>query len=155
VCLFVGETTSKLKSYDLIDSVIYGCAKNTDSTFQGESVCMAIITRWISNPIKQKMADPDDGCNVPDMWDEDESGFHAVLRCTKAAALQHEMRKQWWLPGEQQFCESGPDWLILLLHTVDKDAKALILMLLWRAWHFVMIWCMGRDGRQLQVRQKF
>jgi hypothetical protein len=65
---------------------------------------------------------------------EDESGFHAVVRCTKATALRHEMRNVWVLPNEQQFQHSGPDWLPLLLCSVDGETKAKTL-LLWRAWH--------------------
>jgi hypothetical protein len=40
---------------------------------------------------------------------EEESGHHAVVPCTKAAGLRHEMRKVWSLPNEEQFHYSGPD----------------------------------------------
>jgi hypothetical protein len=40
---------------------------------------------------------------------EDESSHHAMIRCSKAAALRHEMRKHWTLPGEHQFQKVGPD----------------------------------------------
>jgi hypothetical protein len=62
---------------------------------------------------------------------ENETGFHAVVRCTKSMA----MRSVWLLPGEEQFRHSGPDWLLLLLSLVSKDMGAGILLLFWRAWH--------------------
>jgi hypothetical protein len=65
---------------------------------------------------------------------EDESGHHAVIRCTKAAALRHEMRKHWMLPGEHQFQKVGPDRFLMLLSVLDKETKAKTLLLLWRAW---------------------
>jgi ribonuclease HI len=66
---------------------------------------------------------------------EEETAFHAVIRCTKATALRHEMRKHWLLPEEKPFVFSGPDWLLSILSSADVDTKAKILMLLWRAWH--------------------
>jgi hypothetical protein len=62
---------------------------------------------------------------------ENETGFHAVVRCTKSVA----MRSVWLLPGKEQFRHSGPDWLLLLLSLVSKDMGAGILLLFWRAWH--------------------
>jgi hypothetical protein len=76
---------------------------------------------------------------------EDESGHHAVIRCTKAAALRHEMRKHWMLPGEHQFQKVGPDWFLMLLSVLDKETKAKTLLLLWRAW-FLMNDIMHGDG---------
>jgi hypothetical protein len=65
----------------------------------------------------------------------DEDGHHVVVLCTKAKALRSEMRKHWLLPDEAQFRYTGPDWLILLLDSVDKETRAQILFLLWRAWY--------------------
>jgi hypothetical protein len=66
---------------------------------------------------------------------EDESGHHAVINCTRAVALRHEMRKHWDLPKEEMFRYTGPDWLILLLRVLDEDTKAITLLLFWRVWH--------------------
>jgi hypothetical protein len=60
---------------------------------------------------------------------EDESGHHAVVRCTKALALRMEMRNHWRLPNKSQFQHAGPDWLHTLLSTLDKEATAKTLLL--------------------------
>jgi hypothetical protein len=39
------------------------------------------------------------------------------------------------LPGERQFQCTGPDWLLLLLNSVDRDTRTKVLLLLWRACH--------------------
>jgi hypothetical protein len=66
---------------------------------------------------------------------EEENGHHAVVTCTKARALRQELRAAWPLPDEEQFLQSGQDWLILLLSRVDKETGARILLLFWRAWY--------------------
>jgi hypothetical protein len=66
---------------------------------------------------------------------EEESSYHAVVRCMKAVALQHEICKHWSLSGELQFRYSGPDWLPQLLSLEDKETRGQILLLLWRVWH--------------------
>jgi hypothetical protein len=71
-------------------------------------------------------------CQICDM--EDETGFHAVVRCTKAVALRQEMRAYCTLPEEEQFQRAGPDWLLLLLGSLSKEIGAQILMLFWRMW---------------------
>jgi hypothetical protein len=57
------------------------------------------------------------------------------VRCTKAMALRHEMREYWELPGEEWFQYTGPDWLLHLISSVDSEARAKILLILWRAWY--------------------
>jgi hypothetical protein len=66
---------------------------------------------------------------------EDESGYHATIRCTKAWALRLELRKHWMLPEEAKFTHTGPDWLQILLTQQKADMKAKILLMLWRARH--------------------
>jgi hypothetical protein len=39
------------------------------------------------------------------------------------------------LPGEDQFVETGPNWLLVMLSRLDVEMKAKVLMLFWRAWH--------------------
>jgi hypothetical protein len=65
----------------------------------------------------------------------EETGFHATVCCTKAAALRTEMRRVWELPDEEQFSYTGSEWLLHLLGSVDDETKAQILLILWRAWH--------------------
>ncbi|KAM0844489.1 hypothetical protein ACQ4PT_057047 [Festuca glaucescens] len=64
-----------------------------------------------------------------------EDAHHATVRCTKASALRHAMRKFWTLPDEYSFRYTGKDWLQLLLSQVDEITNSRILMLLWRSWH--------------------
>jgi hypothetical protein len=66
---------------------------------------------------------------------ENEMGLHAVVRCTKAFALQQEMRVHWLLPGGEHFQFSDQDWLLLLLSSVSKKTAAQILMLFLHVWH--------------------
>jgi hypothetical protein len=75
---------------------------------------------------------------------EDETGFHAVVRCTKVVALRQEMRAYWQLLGEDQFKFGGQDWLLLLLSSVSKEVGAQILMLFWQSWHMRMMLYMWR-----------
>jgi hypothetical protein len=73
------------------------------------------------------------GCTI--CGKEDESGYHDVVRCTKAIELRYEMRKYWLLPVEKMFTYIGPDWVLLLMCELDETMKAKVLLLLWRAWH--------------------
>jgi hypothetical protein len=51
---------------------------------------------------------------------EEETGYHATVRCTKASALKQEMRRSWVLPDEKQFtytaligfCTSWLRWMV-------------------------------------------
>jgi hypothetical protein len=82
---------------------------------------------------KQRTLEKSGRCQISGI--EDESGYHAVVRCTKTAALRQEMRKHWLLPHEQKFQWSGLEWLLLLLSSVNNNTRARILRLMWRAWH--------------------
>jgi hypothetical protein len=77
----------------------------------------------------------DDRCFV--CGKEPEDAYHATVRCTKAMALRHAMRKCWNLPGENcfRYTGSGRDWLQVLLGSAEESERAKILLLLWRAWH--------------------
>jgi hypothetical protein len=63
-----------------------------------------------------------------------ETGHHAVIGCTKAAALWEEMRKVWLLPDREQLQDFGPDWLLLLLSRLDWVQRARAMLSMWRAW---------------------
>jgi hypothetical protein len=62
---------------------------------------------------------------------EEESCFHAVVKCTKARALRLEMRNHWQLPPKRSFSYSGSDWLQILLMNAKHVQRSQILMLLW------------------------
>lgn len=64
----------------------------------------------------------------------EESGFHATVECTKSKALRDTLRKFWSLPDEKEFVMSGPDWLLVLLESLNSNDKAHVMYLLWRAW---------------------
>jgi ribonuclease HI len=63
-----------------------------------------------------------------------ETSHHTVVTFTRARALCHEMRKIWCLPGEEQVCDTEPDWLIILLSTLNQEQRAQVLLVMWRAW---------------------
>jgi hypothetical protein len=64
---------------------------------------------------------------------EEESCFHAVVKCTKARALRLEMRNHWQLPPKRSFSYSDTDWLQILLMNAKHVQRSQILMLLWRS----------------------
>jgi hypothetical protein len=45
--------------------------------------------------------------------------YHAIVQCTKAAVLWHELHLHLSLLGEKGFAYTGPDWLLLLLSSVS------------------------------------
>ena len=47
-------------------------------------------------------------CSICGNGEEDE--FHAVSTCTKSRALRDAMRKEWPLPAEKSFRNTGNDW---------------------------------------------
>jgi hypothetical protein len=75
-----------------------------------------------------------------------EDAHHAIIRCTKAAALRETMRNYWKLPDEKCFRYTGNDWLQVLLGSVDENTRAKILLLLWRSWHLRND-CIHNDGK--------
>jgi hypothetical protein len=85
-----------------------------------------------NNNRKRRTLMPDDTYQVCGC--EGETGYHVVIRCTKAWALRQEMRHHWQLPDEEQFKYSRPDWLLHFLSSVASEVKARIVLLLWHAW---------------------
>ena len=65
---------------------------------------------------------------------EPENDHHAMVWCTKAVALRHALRQVWDLPEESLFIYTGPEWM-LVLNTVNKEARAKLMFLFWRTWH--------------------
>jgi hypothetical protein len=66
---------------------------------------------------------------------ETEDGFHAVVACTKARALRHEVREVWDLPPESSFVRTCDDWLQIMLSAVDDLTRSRLLLLFWRCWY--------------------
>ncbi|BAS93429.1 Os05g0331700 [Oryza sativa Japonica Group] len=65
---------------------------------------------------------------------KEENGFHATVECTMARSLREAIREFWALPPERKFAMTGPDWLLVLLDSLNSSDKARVLYLLWRAW---------------------
>jgi hypothetical protein len=65
---------------------------------------------------------------------EDESAYHAVVRCPHAIKLRKEIRKEWKIPGEEELNWSGPLWLLLLSDRFDVATNSRLALLFWRTW---------------------
>jgi hypothetical protein len=91
-----------------------------------------------------------DICNICGM--EKETGYHAVVRCSKATALRAEMRRHWTLPAEELLHYTGPAWLLLLLQELNEDQRAKIMMVFWRAWHLRNDIIHGKGQGQCGIR---
>jgi hypothetical protein len=64
----------------------------------------------------------------------DEDSYHATVGYTKARALRNCMRKYWNISKEEWFAKTGPDWLLVLLNNLNKNVRAQVMLILWRAW---------------------
>jgi hypothetical protein len=51
----------------------------------------------------------------------EENGFHATVECTLARGLREAMRAHWVLPAERSFAYTGPDWLLVLLDSLQSS----------------------------------
>jgi len=65
---------------------------------------------------------------------EEESEFHAVMRCPHATLLRNTMRERWSLPEEQYLKPTGPDWLLNVIGMSPPDTASQLILILWRAW---------------------
>lgn len=81
---------------------------------------------------KKRKLEIDSTCRICGLGGED--GFHAVISCTKATALRSLIREVWELPDERFLIRSGPDWLLIILDSINAESRAKFLLLLWRAW---------------------
>jgi hypothetical protein len=66
---------------------------------------------------------------------EEESTFHAMMKCPHARGLWDVMRIVWDLPASELFVEQNPDWFMHVIQLLNLDQRAALLMLLWRIWH--------------------
>jgi hypothetical protein len=84
-----------------------------------------------------------------------ETGYHAMVTCTKARALWQEMRKVWPAPDDEQLKDTGPDWLPILLGSLDKNLKAMTLLILWRVWFLINNLIFGTGQESIMGSAKF
>ena len=61
-----------------------------------------------------------------------ETAHQAMVSCTKAIALKHQLRNSWDLPAENLFNDAGSDWALLLLNQVTHDMRSKLLFMWWR-----------------------
>lgn len=66
---------------------------------------------------------------------EPEDGCHTMVRCTFAFALRHALRHSWNLPDKWAFTYTGPNWILALLNSANKDIKVKRMLLFWKIWH--------------------
>jgi hypothetical protein len=52
---------------------------------------------------------------------EDEDGYHATMRCTKAASLRDNLRKVWELPSEENLRNNGKEWTLSILNASKPE----------------------------------
>ena len=65
---------------------------------------------------------------------EEETEFHALVRCTHAATLRENMRASWLIPDEHLLMFSGPEWLLQVIGASTKEEAGRLILILWRAW---------------------
>jgi ribonuclease HI len=66
---------------------------------------------------------------------EEETWYHATMKCTKAMALRQGLAKSWNLPQEKELGFTGNDWVLVLLDKLDKEMREKMMFIWWRAWH--------------------
>jgi hypothetical protein len=79
------------------------------------------------------MPNIDPVCAICGMGVEDD--HHALIDCTLARALRHELLSVWSLPSEEVFMVNGKEWLLHLLSNTSAEMRAKVMFLLGRAWH--------------------
>jgi hypothetical protein len=99
---------------------------------------------------KHKHMEVDNMCQRCGCVDED--GFHAVVVCPRAAALWDAMKEVWDIPEKEQLMHTGPEWLFDLL---DDDARARVLMIIWRNWHNRSEIIHGKKEAPLEASRSF
>jgi hypothetical protein len=59
---------------------------------------------------------------------EDEDGYHATMRCPKAAALRDNMRMVWELPGDRNLRKNGKEWTLNILNALNSEMRGVDLV---------------------------
>jgi hypothetical protein len=75
----------------------------------------------------------DPTCTVCGM--EEEDGYHAIMRCTKAVALRSRLREIWELPKEEDMANKGKEWALITLSNLTSSMRTKVMLMWWRAWH--------------------
>jgi ribonuclease HI len=87
----------------------------------------------VKHGLHRRISTIDPVCSICGTCVEDD--HHALITCTIAKALRHELRTIWSLPDEVLFNVKGKEWLLHLLSNATKEMRPKILFLLWRTWH--------------------
>jgi ribonuclease HI len=66
---------------------------------------------------------------------EEETGFHATMRCTRAVELRQALANSWKLPTEPELINTGDDWVLVSLDKLSADMRVKMMFIWWRAWH--------------------
>jgi hypothetical protein len=66
---------------------------------------------------------------------EEEDGYHATMRCTKAVALRSRLREIWELPKEEDMANKGKEWALITLSNLTFSMRTKVMLMWWRAWH--------------------
>jgi ribonuclease HI len=66
---------------------------------------------------------------------EEETTYHAMIKCPHARGLWDVMKEVWALPPDELLFEHNPDWFLHVITQIDVDQRARLLMILWRVWH--------------------
>jgi len=86
-------------------------------------------------------------CDICGM--EEETEFHALVRCTHAATLRENMRASWPIPDERLLLSPGPEWLLHVIGASTKEEAGRLVLILWRVWFARTEWI--HSGRWVGV----
>jgi hypothetical protein len=59
---------------------------------------------------------------------EPEDGFHATVQCTKERALRSRLRSTWKLPPDRNLINSGTDWTLVTVGSVDEITRSKLIL---------------------------
>jgi hypothetical protein len=62
-----------------------------------------------------------------------ESGYHAIMSCTKAKALRQGLSEVWNLPHESDLVYTRKEWVLVLLDKLNQEMRDKMMFLWWRA----------------------
>jgi hypothetical protein len=54
---------------------------------------------------------------------EEESGYHATMKCTKVLAVRQCLNEIWEFPPKTKLAYIGHDWVLVLLHSLNHDLR--------------------------------
>jgi hypothetical protein len=66
---------------------------------------------------------------------EEETWYHATMKCTHAMEIRQGLANSWKLPCENDLRCTRVDWVLVLLDKLSKDMRDKLMFIWWRAWH--------------------